>query len=42
MPTAAIDAGVATEVLTPAGIGQKLVLWTGASYTPRADLVETP
>ena len=42
MPTAAIDAGVATEVLTPAGIGQKLVLWTGASYTPRADLVEIP
>ena len=42
MPTAAIDAGVATEVLTPAGIGQKLVLWTGAGYTPRADLVETP
>ncbi|HTE39025.1 MAG TPA: chemotaxis-specific protein-glutamate methyltransferase CheB [Reyranella sp.] len=42
MPTAAIDAGVATEVLTPAGIGQKLVLWTGAGYTPRTDLVETP
>jgi two-component system chemotaxis response regulator CheB len=42
MPTAAMDAGVATEVLTPAGIGQKLVLWTGAGYTPRADLAEIP
>ncbi len=42
MPTAAMDAGVATEVLTPAGIGQKLVLWTGSSYTPRADLAEIP
>jgi two-component system chemotaxis response regulator CheB len=42
MPTAAMDAGVATAVLTPAGIGQKLVLWTGASYTPRPDLAENP
>jgi two-component system chemotaxis response regulator CheB len=42
MPTAAIEAGVATEALTPANIGQKLVLWTGAGYTPRAEFAETP
>jgi two-component system, chemotaxis family, protein-glutamate methylesterase/glutaminase len=42
MPTAAIEAGVATESLVPTGIGQKLVVWTGASYTPRAELAETP
>lgn len=40
MPTAAIEAGVATESLPPAGIGQKLVLWTGAGYTPRTELAE--
>src|SRR4029079_9132409 len=42
MPSAAIEAGVATEALAPAVIGQKLVLWTGAGYTPRAELAETP
>jgi two-component system chemotaxis response regulator CheB len=41
MPSAAIEAGVATESLTPAGIGRKLVLWTSPSYTPRAKLAET-
>lgn len=43
MPTAAIEAGFATEALAPAAIGQKLVLWTGAGYIPpRAELAETP
>ena len=41
MPSAAIEAGVATESLPPAGIGRKLVLWTGPSYTPRAKMAET-
>jgi len=41
MPSAAIEAGVATESLTPAGIGRKLVLWTSPSYTPRAKMAET-
>jgi two-component system, chemotaxis family, protein-glutamate methylesterase/glutaminase len=41
MPSAAIEAGVATESLAPAGIGRKLVLWTSPSYTPRAKLAET-
>jgi two-component system chemotaxis response regulator CheB len=41
MPTAAMEAGVASESLAPAGIGQKLVLWTSAGYTPWADLAET-
>jgi two-component system chemotaxis response regulator CheB len=42
MPTAAIEAGVATESLAPAHIGQKLVLWTAAGYTPRVEFAETP
>lgn len=42
MPSAAIEAGVATESLVPASIGQKLVLWTSASYTPRTELAEFP
>ena len=42
MPTAAIAAGVATEALSPAHIGQKLVTWTSAGYTPRAEFAETP
>lgn len=42
MPSAAIEAGVATESLAPASIGQKLVLWTSAGYTPRAELAEFP
>jgi two-component system chemotaxis response regulator CheB len=43
MPTAAIEAGVATDSLAPAAIGQKLVLWTSAGYTPpRAEFAETP
>jgi len=41
MPSAAIEAGVATESLAPAGIGRKLVLWTSPSYTPRAKIAET-
>jgi two-component system chemotaxis response regulator CheB len=41
MPSAAIEAGVATESLAPAGIGRKLVLWTSPSYTPRAKMAET-
>ena len=41
MPSAAIEAGVATESLAPAGIGRKLVLWTSTSYTPRAKIAET-
>ena len=41
MPSAAIEAGVATEALAPAVIGQRLVLWTSAGYTPRAELAET-
>jgi two-component system chemotaxis response regulator CheB len=41
MPTAAIEAGVATDALAPAIIGQKLVLWTSAGYTPWADFPET-
>ena len=42
MPTAAIEAGAATEALAPVIIGQKLVLWTGAGYTPRVEFAETP
>jgi len=42
MPTAAIEAGVASESLVPASIGQKLVLWTSAGYIPWAELAETP
>jgi two-component system chemotaxis response regulator CheB len=42
MPSAAIEAGVATEALAPANIGPKLVLWTSSSYTPRAELAEIP
>ncbi len=41
MPTAAIEAGVASEALPPDGIGQRLVLWTGAGYTPKTELAET-
>jgi two-component system chemotaxis response regulator CheB len=41
MPGAAIEAGVATESLAPAEIGQKLALWTSPSYTPRAKMAET-
>jgi two-component system chemotaxis response regulator CheB len=41
MPAAAIEAGVATESLAPVEIGQKLVLWTSPSYTPRAKMAET-
>jgi two-component system chemotaxis response regulator CheB len=41
MPGAAIEAGVATESLTPAEIGHKLTLWTNPSYTPRAKMAET-
>jgi two-component system, chemotaxis family, protein-glutamate methylesterase/glutaminase len=41
MPAAAIEAGVATESLTPVEIGQKLALWTSPSYAPRTKTVET-
>jgi two-component system chemotaxis response regulator CheB len=41
MPGAAIEAGVATETLTPTEIGHKLTLWTDPSYTPRAKMAET-
>jgi hypothetical protein len=41
MPAAAIEAAVATESLSPDGIGRKLVLWTSPSYTPRAKIAET-
>jgi two-component system chemotaxis response regulator CheB len=41
MPGAAIEAGVATESLPPAEIGQKLSRWTSPSYTPRAKMEET-
>jgi two-component system chemotaxis response regulator CheB len=41
MPGAAIEAGVATESLTPTEIGQKLILWTSPSYIPRAKMAET-
>jgi two-component system chemotaxis response regulator CheB len=42
MPTAAIEAGVASEAMAPDLIGQRLVLWTSAGYTPRTELAETP
>jgi two-component system chemotaxis response regulator CheB len=41
MPAAAIEAGVATESLTPVEIGQRLALWTSPSYAPRTRTVET-
>jgi two-component system chemotaxis response regulator CheB len=41
MPAAAIEAGVATESLASAEIGQKLALWTSPSYAPRTKTVET-
>ena len=41
MPAAAIEAGVASESLSPDGIGRKLVLWTSPSYTPKARMAET-
>jgi two-component system chemotaxis response regulator CheB len=41
MPAAAIEAGVASEALAPAAIGQRLVSWTAPSYAPIAKLVET-
>lgn len=41
MPSAAIEAGVASESLAIAGIGQRLVLWTSPSYTPKAKMAET-
>jgi two-component system chemotaxis response regulator CheB len=41
MPMAAIEAGVATEALAPAAIGQRLVSWTSPSYTPIAKMAET-
>jgi two-component system chemotaxis response regulator CheB len=41
MPAAAIEAAVATESLSPDGIGRKLVLWTSPSYTPKARMAET-
>jgi two-component system chemotaxis response regulator CheB len=41
MPAAAIEAGVATESLSPAEIGQKLALWTSPSYAPRTKTMET-
>jgi two-component system, chemotaxis family, protein-glutamate methylesterase/glutaminase len=42
MPGAAIEAGVATESLTPSEIGRKLTLWTNASYSPLAKMAEIP
>jgi two-component system, chemotaxis family, protein-glutamate methylesterase/glutaminase len=41
MPAAAIEAGAATEALTPVEIGQRLALWTSPSYAPRTKTVET-
>lgn len=41
MPTAAIEAGMATESLSPAEIGQRLALWTSPSYAPRNKTMET-
>ena len=41
MPSAAIEAGVASESLAIAGIGQRLILWTSPSYTPKAKMAET-